>query len=689
MSCLSASLLYRRPSIPQGGFDWYAHKSQRRKTVSISLLPVSDDDEEEIDEVDGDDDDDDQSHNKTSSYEQSCAFYSSEKAIDHQQREDARSSSKEDVLDPQRIQLKSCLRSSRCPEEVRCSCTSSSRHNLNNNNIKRNNNHDKATRENTNSDNDRRSDQRRNLRKKKDPYETVIINVGGQIFETYRTTIRKLRTPIFHTKDNLQLYYRKSRGDYFFDRDPTAFGSILNFLRTGELHIPTNMCGPALQNELDFWGIEEADIARCCWTQYNTWKTQCRSLEKLEYDRKFSTTQPVRHVSNELDTSCWSRHRSRVWTFLQDPESSRKAKAYAWVSIIFVFISIFSFCAETHPTFKVKAKDVTQFARFYDFLSLESIDWSKLMPQKNQTSQPHTNITQTSKPHTNITQTSQPHTNITHSSEPTNIPTLDFGLSNKTNFSSRKIAKRSAGIHDYILNCNARSAFLNIEEKKNNTDLGEKDLPHPALLLLDLICLTFFTMEYLTRFMCSPSKTFFVRALQNIVDFLAFAPDYVELVFLISDHHQTEGVAIMEMLFILRILRLCRIFRLIRHVPGLWILLYTLRASFNELMLMCVFLLIGMVVFATLVHFVEPDGIFNNIPVGFWWSVVTMTTVGYGDMYPQSPAGFFIGSCCAVAGLLMIAFTVPIIVSNFVLYYTHVQYGTCNGETGELERRRE
>ena len=48
-----------------------------------------------------------------------------------------------------------------------------------------------------------------------------------------------------------------------------------------------------LQNELEFWGIEETDISRCCWTQYNTWKTQCRSLEKLEYDRKFSTTQQV------------------------------------------------------------------------------------------------------------------------------------------------------------------------------------------------------------------------------------------------------------------------------------------------------------------------------------------------------------------------------------------------------------
>ncbi|CAL1528749.1 unnamed protein product, partial [Lymnaea stagnalis] len=346
--------------------------------------------------------------------------------------------------------------------------------------------------------------------------------------------------------------------DYFFDRDPTAFGSILNFLRTGELHIPTNMCGPALQNELEFWGIEEVDIARCCWTQYNTWKTQCRSLEKLEYDRKFSTTQQV----NE-ESSCWIRYRSKIWTFLQDPGSSRKAKVYAWVSIIFVFVSIFSFCAETHPVFKI-AED----------------------------------------------------------------------------------------------------------KPEGKDDWGNKDLPHPALLMMDISCLIFFSLEYLTRFVCSPSKLNFLRALQNIVDFLAFAPDYVELVFLIIDPIQNEGMAIMEMLFILRILRLFRIFRLIRHVPGLWILLYTLKASFNELMLMCVFLLIGMVVFATLIHFVEPTGIFTNIPVGFWWSVVTMTTVGYGDMYPQSAAGYFIGSCCAVAGLLMIAFTVPIIVSNFVLYYT-------------------
>lgn len=309
---------------------------------------------------------------------------------------------------------------------------------------------------------------------------------------------------------------------------------------------------------------------------------------------------------------------------------------------------------------------MTHLATFYDLFSLQSIQWSKLVEEANENSTSTTNFTDSS-------------------SDPASG---NFSLpADNLEDNEDDITDRSLSNQDYP--CDPAVASLVGEDaSKNSNDWGDKDLPHPALLIMDLICLIFFTLEYLTRFVCSPNKANFVRAMQNIVDFLAFAPDYVELLFLVTDHHQKEGVAIMEMLFILRILRLFRIFRLIRHVPGLWILLYTLRASFNELMLMCVFLLIGMVVFATLVHFVEPEGIFSNIPVGFWWSVVTMTTVGYGDMYPQSAAGFFIGSCCAVAGLLMIAFTVPIIVSNFVLYYTHVQYGLARRER-EIERMKE
>ncbi|XP_041349499.1 uncharacterized protein LOC121368819 [Gigantopelta aegis] len=473
---------------------------------------------------------------------------------------------------------------------------------------------------------------KRTLKKaRKPPKTTIFINVGGQVFETYKTTLKKMRNSVLADEMKLKHFWRPEVGDYFFDRDPQGFACILNYYRTGELHIPTNMCGPSLQNELTFWGIDELDIERCCWTQYNTWKTQSRSLQKLEYDRKSSTIQDTMY--NKASASCWTRYRWNIWRFLQDPTSSLGAKVYAWISIIFVLVSIFSFCAETHPHFQVQPSEIKEeWHGLYQFLNMKVIEWNP------------------------------------------------GGIHNTTGTANGSFSDND-------------QQFTDVEEKNRTKD--DMYLAHPSLVLMDLTCLAYFTLEYFTRFFCSPSKIKFLRALQNIIDFIAIAPDYINIALLFIQPSNGKGMVIMEFMFILRMLRLCRIFRLIRHVPGLWILLYTLKASFNELMLMFVFLLIGMVVFASLMHFAEGENGFDNIPIGFWWSVVTMTTVGYGDMYPQTAFGYIIGSLCAIAGLLMIAFTVPIIVSNFVLYYTHVQYGLARrdrdpdtGKEDEEEQRK-
>ena len=205
--------------------------------------------------------------------------------------------------------------------------------------------------------------------------------------------------------------------------------------------------------------------------------------------------------------------------------------------------------------------------------------------------------------------------------------------------------------------------------------------PNQALNILDTICTAFFTMELIVRFVFSPSKLRFVRSAMNIIDLLALVPLYMQLI-LNSDAFKfcySNERLIFEIMFILRIIRMFRIFHLVKHYQALQILVYALKASLQELLMLLIFLLIGMLVFATMIYYAErqdavnPSKVFSTIPIGFWWAIITMTTVGYGDVFPSTPVGYVVGTACAVSGVLMVALTIPVISNNFTLFYTHVR----------------
>ncbi|CDI98209.1 potassium voltage gated channel protein [Echinococcus multilocularis] len=122
----------------------------------------------------------------------------------------------------------------------------------------------------------------------------------------------------------------------------------------------------------------------------------------------------------------------------------------------------------------------------------------------------------------------------------------------------------------------------------------------------------------------------------------------------------------------LRVFRVFRVFKFSRHSQGLRILGYTLKSCASELGFLLFSLTMALIIFATVIYYAEravPNTTFISIPAAFWYTIVTMTTLGYGDMVPKTILGQLIGGTCALSGVLVIALPVPFIVSNFSRIY--------------------
>ncbi|XP_036314607.1 potassium voltage-gated channel subfamily A member 5 [Pipistrellus kuhlii] len=198
--------------------------------------------------------------------------------------------------------------------------------------------------------------------------------------------------------------------------------------------------------------------------------------------------------------------------------------------------------------------------------------------------------------------------------------------------------------------------------------------------IVETTCVIWFTFELLARFLACPSKADFCRNIMNIIDVVAIFPYFITLGTELAEPQSSGGgggqngqqAMSLAILRVIRLVRVFRIFKLSRHSKGLQILGKTLQASMRELGLLIFFLFIGVILFSSAVYFAEVDhqkSHFSSIPDAFWWAVVTMTTVGYGDMRPVTVGGKIVGSLCAIAGVLTIALPVPVIVSNFNYFY--------------------
>ena len=177
-----------------------------------------------------------------------------------------------------------------------------------------------------------------------------------------------------------------------------------------------------------------------------------------------------------------------------------------------------------------------------------------------------------------------------------------------------------------------------------------------------------FTLEFLARFIFCPDKIAFFKEILTWVDLISLIPFYGQIIL------DTNS------LNFLRSVRLIRVFRGLKafaFTSGLQIIVQSLKASFRELILLVIILLIPVVVFSSFVYEIEvkepTQPHFQSIPESFWWAIITMTTVGYGDIVPKTIPGRIIGGVCAIFGVLIVALPVSVIGNNFSTYYSHAQ----------------
>ena len=209
-----------------------------------------------------------------------------------------------------------------------------------------------------------------------------------------------------------------------------------------------------------------------------------------------------------------------------------------------------------------------------------------------------------------------------------------------------------------------------------------------ALYVAESVCVGVFTLELVLKIATVEDRKEFCKVFLNWIDFISILPYYVEL-FVSRIAGASFSLNSFVFLRVIRLARVFRVFKLGKYSTGLQLVIYAMRQSSEALSLLGFLLGIALVLFASLVFIAEQsdskfnygdgtwyynwngsDGLpvrshFQSIPDSFWWALVTLATVGYGDQVPKTWFGRAVGVICMIVGVLVLAFPIILISNNF------------------------
>uniref|UniRef100_A0AAQ6IE87 BTB domain-containing protein n=1 Tax=Anabas testudineus TaxID=64144 RepID=A0AAQ6IE87_ANATE len=152
------------------------------------------------------------------------------------------------------------------------------------------------------------------------PDELIVLNVSGRRFQTWRNTLDRYPDTLLGSSEK-EFFYNEETKEYFFDRDPDVFRSVLNFYRTGKLHYPRYECISSYDEELAFFGIVPEIIGDCCYEEYKDRKRE--NAERLMDDQEDNKDAKLPNMT----------FRETMWRAFENPHTSTMGQRHGDLSV--------------------------------------------------------------------------------------------------------------------------------------------------------------------------------------------------------------------------------------------------------------------------------------------------------------------------------------------------------------------